>query len=144
MNRLQKMAWYQLIVIAAVLALTGIVVAVLTCKYGATKARCGLGMLGFLGLMGFSPLLFRRKSDKIDWDERDLLILRRATAIAYSVFWVAWVFGSLITWGIIGAGNCVTVDILPLTVVIGGLTVASVQSVAILVQYGWGGRDGGE
>jgi hypothetical protein len=141
MNRIQKIAWYQLIVIAVVLTLTGIIVAVLTCKYGMPKARSGLGLLGLLGLLGFSHHLFRKKTDKIDLDERDLLIQRKATVIAYSGFWIVWVFGSMIAWGIIGPGNYVNVEILPLTVLAGGLIVVSVQSVAILIQYGRGGRE---
>jgi hypothetical protein len=138
MNRLQKMAWYQLIVIAAVLALTGIVVAVLAWRYGMSQARGGLGTLGLLGLLGFSRHLFRKKTGEVDLDERDLLIQKRALATAYTVFWVAWVLGSMIAWGIIGPENSVSVNILPLTVGIGGIIVVSVQSIAILVQYGWG------
>jgi len=137
MNRLQKMAWYNLILIIAVLTLTGTVVAVLAHKYGVLHARDGLCMLGLLGFLGLSSHLFRKKHGKTDLDERDQFIQKRATLIAYTVFWVVWILGSMTAWLIIGPGNSVPVVVLPLIVLVGGLIVTSVQSVAILIQYGW-------
>ena len=135
MNRIQKMAWYNLIVIFAVIIIVSVVFAVLYHIYGLPYARGSLGMLGLFGLLGPSAILFRAKPGKVDFDERDLLIQRKSTAIAYSVFWVLWIAGSMITWAIKGAENQISVNILPIMVMLGGLTVVLVQSIAILSQY---------
>ncbi|MCX5634900.1 MAG: hypothetical protein NTW55_03535 [Planctomycetota bacterium] len=135
MNRLQKIACYNLVVIFAVITIVSVVFAVLYHIYGLPYARRSLCMFGLFGLMGLSAILFRAKPGKVDFDERDLLIQRKSTTIAYSVFWVLWIAGSMITWAIKGAENQISANILPIMVVLGGLTVVLVQSVAILSLY---------
>ena len=135
MNRVQKIAWYNLIVIFTVIIIVSVVFAVFYHIYGLPYARGSLGMLGLFGLLGLSAILFRAKPGKVDFDERDLLIQRKSTAIAYSVFWILWIAGSMITWAIKGAENQISVNILPIMVMLGGLTVILVQSIAILSQY---------
>ena len=61
MNRWQKIAWYNLIIIFVSFSLTAAVVGILALKYGMPKALGGLGALGTLGLLGLSPVLFREK-----------------------------------------------------------------------------------
>lgn len=116
---------------------TGIVFAVLGYKYDLSRARAGLGMLGLLGLLGLPQLLFRKKTNQVDMDERDLFISRKSSIIAYSVFWVSWVLGSMAAWAVIGPSNYVPITVLPLTVLIGGIIFWVVQSIAILAQYGF-------
>ena len=137
MNRLQKIAWYKIIVIAVAGILTICTVAALNHSYGASHARGGLGCLGLLGFLGLADRLFRKSSNKTDFDERDLSIQRKATVIAYSVFWVLWVVGSMMLWVIKKPGGSITVEVLPLMVLAGMIIVTLVQSVAILIQYGW-------
>jgi hypothetical protein len=140
MNKLQKMAWYQLTVLIVTLSVTAAAVAILNYKHGMPTAKSGLGFLGFLGLLGLSNIIFRPKKDKVEFDERDVSIQKMSTMLAYSAFWVIFVLGSMIAWGIIGTGNLIPVDVLPLMVLSAAILVTTVQSVAILVQYGWGGK----
>ncbi len=142
MNRLQKIASYNLIVIAIVLIIVVLVVGLIYHSKGSQEARGAIGLAGLLGLVGLSGVLFRKKRGETDFDERDQLILRKSTAVAYSVFWVAWIAASMTIWAVLRRRGTVRVDILPIMVLIGGLVVVTVQSVAILIQYGWRGKDG--
>jgi hypothetical protein len=143
MNRWQKMAWYQIIVIIAVLTLTGTVVGSLTFLHGMPSARSGLGLLGLLGLLGMGRFFFPSKSGQISADERDLLIQKRSLLASYTVFWLLFVGGCMIPWFIVKIvehKNYIPVDVLPIIVICGGIIVCMVQSVMILVQYGLGGK----
>jgi len=140
MNRLQKMASYNLIVIAIVLIIVVFVVGLTYHYKGSQEAREAIPLAGLFGLLGLSGVLFRKKRGETDFDERDQLILRKSTALAYSVFWVAWIAASMTIWAVLHRRGTVTVYILPIMVLIGGLIVVTVQSVAILIQYGWGGK----
>jgi hypothetical protein len=137
MNRMQKMAWYKIIVIVATGIVTTCTVATLNYTCSASQARAGLGCLGLLGFLGLADRIFRKSTDKIDFDERDLLIQRKATVVAYSVFWVFWIASSMAIWAIKKPGGSITVEVLPLMVLAGGVVVTLMHSVAILVQYGW-------
>jgi hypothetical protein len=137
MNKLQKMAWYQLTVIVVTLSATAAAVAILNYKHGMPTAKSGLGVLGFLGLLGLSNIIFRPRKNKVEFDERDVLIQKRSTTLAYSVFWVIFVLGSMIAWSIIGSESRISVNVLPLMVISAAILVVTIQSVAILVQYGW-------
>ena len=89
MNRSQKIAWYNLIVILVSLILAGAAIGVLAAIFGMPRALGGLGFMGICGLMGLTPILFREKRGQLGfmgYDERDLLIFRKATVIAYSIF----------------------------------------------------------
>ena len=136
MNRWQKIAWFNLIVISATLALTGIVVAVLAVKVGMPKAWGGLGMLGFFGLMGLSSVIFRKDKGKVGFDERDQLINYRAVLGAYSFFWLIFTAVCMIPFFILGPGGSISVRMLPFMLVGICISLQLVHSVAILVQYG--------
>lgn len=140
MNRLQKIAWYNLTVIVASLAISGAAIGILTIMFGMPKALGGLGFLGIAALSGLSPILFREKRSQVNFDERDLLIHKRAILIAYSVFWVFFTAACMIPWWILKTGASIPVVVLPLVLAGGFIIVQLVQSVAILVQYGWRGR----
>ena len=95
MNRLQKMAWYNLIVVASVLMITAGVIVVLSWKFGWPRARAGLGFMGLFGLCGLSAVLFRRKKGEVDFDERE-------SKFVGINFWLLWVLGRMAVWAIIG------------------------------------------
>ena len=140
MNRPQKIAWYSLIVIFSVLTLTALTVATLNHLYGLPTARSGLGVLGFLGLLGCSPIFFRKKPGKIDIDERDTLIIRKARLGAHMVFWLLFVAGCMVPWALIGPQGSITVSYLPLMLICGFLIVVGIESVTIIILYGRGGE----
>ena len=141
MNRAQKIALYNLIVIMASLTITGAAVGILSIMHGMPKALGGLGFLGIAALIGLSPILFRKKRGQLGFDERDLLIYRRATVAAYSTFWVFFTAACMVPWLVLECGARIRVVLLPCMLVGGFVIVQLIQSVAILVQYGWGGKE---
>jgi len=140
MNSAQKIAWYNLTVLAVALTISGAAVSILAVTSGMPKALGGLGFLGIAGLLGLSPILFRKKPGKLGFDERDLLIFRRATLVAYSTFWVFFTVACMVPWLVLERGARIPVAILPLMLAAGFIIVQLVQSVATLVQYGWAGE----
>ena len=140
MNKAQKMAWYNLTVIIASLTISGTAIGILTILYGMPTALGGLGFLGIAALIGLSHILFRKRRGQISFDERDQLIYRRATLAAYSTFWFFFTAACMIPWWILEAGARIPVVLLPCMLTGGFIIVQLVQSVAILVQYGWGGK----
>jgi hypothetical protein len=142
MNKMQKAAWYQLAVIAIVLSTTAAIIAILSYKNGKVIVQPdNYGVLGFLGLVGLANTIFRPKKGKVEFDERDASIQKRSLLLAYTTFWVVFIFGSMITWAIIGPKGHISVNVLPIMVGGAGILVITVQSIAILVQYGWKGKD---
>jgi len=140
MNRAQKIALYNLIVIMASLTITGAAVGILAIVLGMPKALGGLGFLGILGLIGLSPILFFKKQGQLGFDERDLLIYNRASLVAYSLFWVFFTAACMVPWLVFGRGAKIPVVVLPCMLAGGFVIVQLIQSIAILIQYGRGGE----
>jgi hypothetical protein len=140
MNRAQKIALYNLIVIIASLTFTGAAVGILAIVLGMPRALGGLGFLGIAGLIGLSPVLFRKKRGQLGFDERDLLIYNRASLVAYSVFWVFFSVACIIPWLVLRPGAKIRVVVLPCMLAGGFVIVQLIQSIAILIQYGWAGK----
>jgi len=138
MNKTQKIAWYNLIVIVASLTISGAAIGILAILHGMPRALGGLGFLGICGLIGLSPILFWKKRGEVGFDERDQLIYKRATLVAYSVFWVFFTAACMIPWWILETGARIRVVLLPLMLAAGFIIVQLIQSVAILAQYGQG------
>ena len=90
MNKAQKIAWFNIIVLGTTASLTGVSILVVWLIAGMPRALGGLGFLGLCGVMGLSPLIFRRKEGEVSFDERDQLINYRAVLFAYSIFWPAF------------------------------------------------------
>lgn len=105
MNRAQKIARFNLIVILVALILSTIAVSALYFVVGLPMRRAvgGFGFIGICGLMGSSPFLYKKEGDKVSFDERDLMILRNASLGAYSIFWFLFVLAAMIPfflcWG---------------------------------------------
>jgi hypothetical protein len=143
MNRQQKIAWFTLIVATLSLGLSVITFCIGYFIFGAParQAAAGFGFIGIMGLIGLTPVLFRKDKDKVQADERDLVILRKATVIAYSIFWVLFVAAAMVPWFIIGPFGTIPVNYLPWMVFGGMFVVMFVQSIVILSEYGWRGKN---
>ena len=136
MSAMQKLAWFNL----AVIALTLVACLGLLPFLG----NGALGGFGFLGLIGLGPLFFRKKPGQVLTDERDLLIQRRSWVLAYSLFWVVFVLAAVVlSAAVYGADGAVPVWVLQYSVFCGFMLVYALASVAILVQYAGGPRDAG-
>lgn len=103
----------------------------------------------FLGLCWLIPLyshrIFKRKSaTKVDFDERDGLILKKAVLTAYIVLWLYFVAACVTALKLVGSQGAIPVIILPI-ILIGGLLIFMIaQALVTLFQYGWGGGNGGK
>jgi hypothetical protein len=141
MNRQQKIAWFTLIVVTLALGLSVIAFGIGYFIFGAParQAAAGFGFIGIMGFIGFTPFIFKKNQDKVQADERDLAILRKANIIAYSVFWVLFVAGAMVPWFIVGPFGTITVNYLPWMVFGGMFVVMFVQSLVTLSEYGWRG-----
>ncbi len=103
----------------------------------------------FLGLCWLIPLyshrIFKRKSaTKVDFDERDELILKKAVLTAYIVLWLYFVAACVTALKLVGSQGSIPVIMLPI-ILLGGLLIFVItQALATLFQYGWGGGNGGK
>ena len=138
MNRMQKIAWYNMILIVAALTASGAAVGLLAIFFGMPKALAGLGFLGIAGFMGLSPVLFRKKQDEVDFDERDVLIHRKGTVVAYSIFWVFFTAACMVPFLVLGRGATIRIVVLPVMLAGGFVIVQLTQSMVMLILYGKG------
>ena len=142
MNRAQKIAWSFVVTISIAFLLSCIAIAILYIKVGMPKALAGLGFMGIAGLGGFSPLIFRKDTGKVIFDERDKLIKRRAALAGFGASYLFVGLACMIPFSILGPKASISVTWLPNIFMGTGLSLFFVTSVAVLVQYGRGGKDG--
>jgi hypothetical protein len=143
MNSSQKFAWTNLFIIAITLTLVGTTVAILAGKHGFPQAFDGLCLFGLLGFLGISSAIFQKKRRQggAKFDERDQLIYERSLTAAYSVFWLFFAAACMVPWFVTGLSSPIPSYALPIILGGGGVLVTVVQSVSILVQYGWKGKE---
>jgi hypothetical protein len=108
---------------------------------GIRRAQGGLGLLGLLGL---GPFLFRKKPGRVFMDERDIVIQFRAWAVAYSVFWVAFVALCVSAPFTFGSSGFVPVELIQMSVWYAFMIVWGVSSLVTLAQYRWGSAHAAE
>jgi hypothetical protein len=137
MNNAQKFAWSNLIIIAITLTLSGVTTLLFTSYHG-------IPLMGLLGFLGVSSAVFRKKrrQDGKNFDERDRLIYERSLTAAHSVFWPFFVAACMLPWLVFRSSGSTPVYVLPMILGGGGVVAVVVQSIAIIVQYGWGVKDG--
>ena len=143
MNRIQKMAWWMLIWISAGAILGAITVAIAHFIVGMpwSIAKAGLGFLGIAGFGGLASLIFKKDPGKVTCDERDRLINNRAAIAAFASAYLVTGLACMLPFFILGPAATISVEWLPSIFMAAGLTAFFVHSAAILVQYGWKGKD---
>ena len=100
--------------------------------------------LPFLGSLGI-PIIFLRKKQsprEVDKDERDSLIEKRAVIAAFVSVWILLFVATIIPRFIVGLDGSIPVWSLAFINIGILLIVLFVYSIAVLVQYGWGGKGG--
>jgi len=142
MNRYQKLAWFNLIVITATIIITTTAVAIEIHMRG--YSTIGPCFFVIMALLRLKPFLFKKPQgqDKVVSDERDKFIVKRAVSFAYKTFWFVFFVSSFALHIFMGMGpkSSVPTITLPLMAVGGALFMKIVCSVAILVQYGRTGK----
>ena len=142
MNRAQKISWSLVITMSLGLILGVIAVVILYPKFGMPKALCGFGLIFFIGgLGGLSVFIFRKDEGKVTSDERDKLIEKNANLAGFGAVYLYVILLSILPLIIFGPDKSIQIPSKwSLGLLIGaGFCQAYAQSVAILVQYGWGG-----
>ena len=140
MSRYQKIAWFNLIVIAVTIIVTSIAVTIEFHIRG--YSEIGLWFVGILVLLQYTPKMFKQPESPngVVSDERDSLIIKRALAFTFITFWWVFVISSLLLWWFVGPRNSVPTITLPLMIFGGAVFMKIVCSAAILVQYGKGDK----
>ena len=141
MNRVQKIAWLLVITISVAVLLAGGAVGILYLKLGLPRALAGLGFLGIAGFGGLGPSIFRKDKGAVTCDERDKLINRRAALAGFGAAYMVVGLVCMIPFFVLGPKANISVTWLPMIFMGGGLSSFFAHSVAILIQYGWGGGD---
>lgn len=142
MNRQQKIAWFNLVVIAGCVALAVSMTVRFAFQHGFPSAFGGMGFLGFACLIALGPVLFRKKRGQVAFDERDVMIERRAIRYGTTVAYFYFVIVCIVTWLVVGFDSKVSSGVLPMLVVGGFLVVNIVQAIVTLVEYRRGGTSG--
>jgi hypothetical protein len=134
MNRLQKLAWYQLVVLIVWIAAMAITAAVV--YYNQLSVEWIIIPLLFGVFIQFDRMFFPLRPGKIEYDERDAAIKQKALNIAYTTFWLTFVFGSLIAYFILGPMNSMPTGVFVIMILAGAILLRLVWSVAVIIQYG--------
>ena len=144
MNRIQKIAWFMLITIAAGVLVSAAAVGILYFRIGMPRALAGFGFLGIAGIGGLGPLFFKKDRGKVVFDERDNLIKSRAALASFAMCYLYFGIACMTPFGILGPEGVISVRWLPRMYGIAGLITFFVWSLMIVLQYGRGGRDAAE
>ena len=89
-------------------------------------------------------LFFNRKwkrKAKVEFDERDKLILIRSTLVGYIVLLIYFIAACIYVWLTAPPNRSISIDVMPITIVEGILVFIFVLSVTTLVQYGRVGKN---
>jgi hypothetical protein len=132
MNRLQKIAWFNLKVLAVGVPVSLLIIAVSLATGGLVITYVGFLLLGITALiMSLSSLLVRKEPGRVTFDERDATIEKKSYYIGHCLLWCIFIVTCLTA--IPTAGFAILATTL--------VTVQLVQSIATLAQYGWEGKE---
>lgn len=134
----QKRAWFVIVVFLA--AVAGVIALI---PFAGIRAWSALGVFGLAGL---TPLLFRggRESGEVASDERDEMILKRATLMGFGASYVWFVLGCMGAWAysMLRGRQTIRIDVLPFVVVFGLIVCFVTRAAGILYLYREHGADG--
>jgi len=145
MNRTQKSAWSNLAVAALYIP---VIVWALVRLFVLKSIPEGLERFWpvpvFIIFAVTSIVLMRRKQSpvEVESDERDRLIKYRAVVACFVSVWILLAAATLIPSIVVGVKGSIPIWLLTFINVGVLLITLLVYSVAVLVQYGWGAKDG--
>ena len=143
-NRQQKIAWFQLAVVGLAAVMSVILMALFVKKYdyGFLEAWwIGSGYaVPFVVLAIIAPVFIRKKKWQIDFDERDLMIDRKAMRITFATSYAFFIAVCMTTWIAVGFDKPIPAYWLVRIVLGGGITSIVTNALATIVCYGWAGK----
>jgi hypothetical protein len=147
MNRAQKIAWFQLAVVGIAVVMSVILTLAFRRKYGYEFVEAWWLAVGYsTPLLIFAVLgpafIFRKKKGKVDFDERDLMIDRRAMIVSFGATYMFFILVCFVTWLAAGLDSPIPAYWLLRIVTGGWLTSIVGHSLTTLVCYGRGGKGG--
>jgi len=134
MCRLQKLAWYQLIVLVLWILIMAVSTAVI--HYKNLNGELITIPLLFGIVIRFDRAFFPLRPGKIEYDERDAAIQQKSLNIAYKTFMYTFFFGLLTAYLILGSRSSIPTSALVVMILGGAILVRLVWSIAVIVQYG--------
>ena len=148
MNRQQKIALFQLALVGIIVVASVILTVVFVRKYeyGFLEAWWfGIGYSTppfFILAVLAPPIILRKKKRPIDFDERDLMIDRRAMRITFAITYAFFIVACMTTWVVVGFDSLIPAYWLTRIVLGGGVTSIVAHALTTLVCYHLGGKDG--
>jgi len=146
MNKTQRAAWIALLLVVPVWAICGQLPVLLIYLEGPSflhlfSFACAtiIGGLSWLLLLFFNKK-WKRKA-KIEFDERDKLILIRSTLAGYVVLWIYFIAACIYVWLTTSPARSISVNVMPIVIVEGIAVFIFLQSVTTLIQYGRVGKN---
>ncbi len=141
MNRWQKIAWFNLIVMLGGFASSFIAAVTLPpAERFMPPNRLTLVIIVTLVLVVASNIIFRKKPKQVDFDERDRQIRKRTKYAGWIAFALTMLIVTMILYFAVGPEGTFSPLVLPLIPAAGGGICVMAGSVATLIQYGWGGK----
>jgi len=145
MNRQQKIAWFQLVVIAVATVASVVNSWLYMQKYGYTFLRAwwfgtGWPVILCISLVVLAPVFFRKKKGRINFDERDLIIDRRAVRIGFGASFFFFMAVCAAIWVTVGIDTAIPAYWLGRIILGVWLIAALVHALTTIVCYGWGGK----
>ncbi|MBW8000753.1 MAG: DUF2178 domain-containing protein [Planctomycetes bacterium] len=141
MNRSQKAAWLIVITTSIALIASGTAITIFYSAFGFPKASAGLGFLGIAGIGGLARIVFKKDKGNVTVDERDNKINKRAALAGFGAAYLFVGLACMTPFFVLGPDASIKVFWLPMIFMIAGVTNFYVHSIAILVQYGKGGKE---
>jgi len=147
MNRMQKIAWFQLslLVVMAVLSIIFTFHFMAKYQYGYLYAwELGAAhAYPLIILVVLGPLIFfPKKKGRVDYDERDLIIDRQSAVASFAAYFGFTVVVFVAMWATMGMDTLIPIHWLG-GIIFGGFVFAViVGAVTTLVSYGRGVKDG--
>lgn len=145
MNKTQKNAWFSLAIFSFSIALAGYN---FYCEFVAKKlpdSFLGRHWSAFVFFAIFIPaiILLRKKQSpaEVDSDERDVLIRKKALVASFTSVWILFTITILILLLAFGPDGTIAIWIFPLVILEVFFIAMIIYSIAILIQYGRGGKD---
>ncbi len=135
MNQAQKIARFNLKVIAVSIPLSLLTVAVSLIASQIAITLVGFSFLSIAALiLALSPLFFKKEPGRVSFDERDAIIEKKAYTVGYCTLWCIFIAACTIPTFTVSSIPTVA---LPAVLAVALVSVKLVESIAILTQYGW-------